>query len=322
VNAIPLFVDDAPTPSTTIGATVSSEFDIQLQQCDGETFDIGTSGVWFELTGNGGTLKFTTCTSSSTAPSQPHRISIHQGSGCDSLICTVSAVEEDPDCANPNSSHAKIRTNPGERYFILVHDETRSDTGGNFDFSVEDVTQVPRNDECTNAAILNTGVTESGTTLGATEKSIGTDCNVESSRGVWYKIERAQDRERNGMIVVFLCSNSQNLTVSAIKGNSCGIPESCTATSTAHNFEFDCASGEEFATAISWVSSPDSEYLILIHGANESLFGVAYTRILVGTDDRNNDVMNDNDSSSSRTPSTGFLLEIIVCLMACSILFN
>jgi hypothetical protein len=299
VNAVPLSLGE-PVASTTTGGATAGDLNVSFLQCGGQTFDEGTPGVWFTIGGTGAMLKASTCstaTDGSTAPSSPsHRITVHKGDECDSLICLDSGLQSDPECSNADSSSfVEWQSVAGELYFVLVHDPSTTASGGAFELTVTDIATPPANDQCENAEPLVEMATVGGTTLGASEASLLLECgsNVDvapSSRlnpsvGVWYSIPAYDEVEANddGSTFVFLCTESAGLNMVIFSGSSCGeeSPEiTCLETTTSDDtkFNFKCSLETEIPSYVSFNATMGVGYLALVYGADNATFGITFAR--------------------------------------------
>ncbi|KAG7346726.1 hypothetical protein IV203_005795 [Nitzschia inconspicua] len=336
INALPL-TEEEPVSSTTTGGTMADPLEISFRQCGGQTFDAGTPGVWFTIDGTGAMLKATTCQSEtnndnggaeSTESSSSHRISVHNGEDCDSLICLDSGLEQDSDCTIAGSSFVEWQSVVGQQYYILVHDPSVSQSGGDFVLTVKDITAPPVNDLCENAAALVESVTMGGTTLGATETSLLLECTsnmeeaptsrVDPSVGVWYTIPASENEEMN-KTSIFLCSESAGLSLAVFSGNSCGETTSgisCVESTATDNFEFQCGSETEIASSVSFNVTAGEEYLVLVYGARNAAFGVSFVRATVGEDTNQKDT-NDSPSSAYNTFAPSLLWHLSgLCLFS------
>jgi hypothetical protein len=256
VDAIPISINATGFAlSSTIVGGATNVFNLDFEHCGGDTFDVGSPGVWFAITepGTAGSRwKASTC-SDRTSNSFP-RVTIYKGADCDSMTCIESSVENDPECPYPDSSFVEWVTGAGEQYFLLVHDDAiTSEESADFVLRLTDVTDPPSNSACENATALTleedpTGLNPpvgnvSGSIFGSTAQatSVPLECTSNSGdsgldesniaqslsreslpNGVWYKITPSSSSEdTDGYLDLFLCSSPVGLDVAVFDGIPC-----------------------------------------------------------------------------------------------------
>ncbi len=169
-------------------------------------------GVWYTITGTGGMITLSTCSSTSNFDTQ---ISVYTGA-CTALAC-VASNDNDPACSNYFGRLSTVSFNStfGTVYRIMVSGKLSS--SGTFTLSATCATAAPPNDLCANATAVACGSTTTGSTTGATADAVGTcTTSLGTAPGVWYTVTG-----NGGMITVSLCGSAYDTKVGVFSG-SCG----------------------------------------------------------------------------------------------------
>jgi hypothetical protein len=271
-TAIPLTIDGEEVLSSTIGGTMSNTIDII--RCGGDQlFDIGTPGVWFQVTGNDSILRASTC---SEETDFQNRITIFTGEDCNSRNCLNTGRETTETCPYTNASHVEWVTKLDRVYYLLVHDVL--EFSGHFGLTVRDATSPPENDQCENAFTLTeASVVKDGTTRGASF-----DAGIEDGPihpGVWYRFLK---EDFDTQIIAQVCSDILNFNVSVYVGEVCG---ELSRHDYMLNFDTDTTScGSGALTNSSWIAAAGKEYFLLVHATDEvanmtaSSFDITFAR--------------------------------------------
>lgn len=285
-----VFSDDADEPTVTVtgdatgtdpNAGVPNDLcaDAITVTCDetvsgttiGATFDdvgtCGTSntapGVWYHFVGTGDDVNVATCDQADFDT----KISVFDGS-CAALNC-VGGNDDGAGCADFSSSF-DFTSVAGVDYYILVHGFSAQE--GNFDLTITCTPPpgAPENDLCVDAISVNCGDTVSGTTVGASvdDDVVPVDPCDDSTfpplgvtaPGVWYSITGT-----GGNITASLCNQADYDTKISVYTGDCAAPP------------LTCVGGNDdgngclgFTSEFTWPTIAGEEYLILVHGYNDS----------------------------------------------------
>jgi hypothetical protein len=305
-NALgPLTIDGDIISSSTIGVSTETPPSIILFQCGGQTFDVETPGVWFEVFGTAGRLRASTCAEETNFT---NRITIFEADDCDNRSCQHSGKDQDPNCPYANSSVVEWNSIPGSRYYVLVHD-LYSDESGNFGLTITDVTEPPDNDSCENALELEEDSTAQGTTVGAT-LSTGVKCDRcidggPQNPGVWYRIPPA---DMDTEVTVTTCGILLSFNISVFSGDVCGEFSCHDATP---NLDFTCEDGLP-AFQLTFVADSGQEYYVYVHAAESSddlnigYFGIAFFR---------SQIEGDSNSDITESGANGFAYSLWMLML-------
>lgn len=171
-NAVQLTIGSAVS-GTTIGATASN-----VAYCQAS---VTGPGVWYKITGNGGSLKLSTCDNATF----DSKISVYSGN-CGSLYC-VAGNDDSPNCSY-FTSEVEFTTEAGKIYYAMVHGF--GTTVGNFTISATSSAIAAPNATCNDALGMATGSVISGSTVGGSVSSAPTVNGVTiTSPGVWYTFQ-------------------------------------------------------------------------------------------------------------------------------------
>jgi hypothetical protein len=206
INARPISINTVNDTVVTLKTVVNTTdvFDLNFEQCDGETLDVGISGVWFVIMDEGrtsSTWMARTCPSDeNTTTNLLHRLTIYEGVDCETRTCIETSVENDPECPYPNSSSVKWDVKTGKQYYILIQQEDvnvitateeEDHTSSEFVLRLKDVTGPPNNSACTSATMLTleedpTGINPptgnvSGSILGSILQGSSSGASIECS---------------------------------------------------------------------------------------------------------------------------------------------
>jgi len=221
-------------------------------------------GVWYTITGTGGTITLSTC---STATLFDTQISVYTGA-CGAFTC-VAANNNSSACnqggAYPAGRKSTVTFNSvfGTVYRVLVAGTVSA--SGAFSLSVTCGVAGPPNDDCANSILVACGSTTTGTTVGSTADAV-TGCAataVNTAGGVWYRVVG-----NGGMITVSLCGSAYDTKVAVLTGT-CGA-----LTCIASNDDF-CG----LQSQVTFSSAAGTTYLILVTGfsANTGSFTMNVT---------------------------------------------
>ncbi|MFM9950682.1 MAG: T9SS type A sorting domain-containing protein [Saprospiraceae bacterium] len=211
-------------------------------------------GVWYTITGTGGTITLSTC---STATLFDTQISVYTGA-CTALSC-VAANNNDAACsqsgAYPAGRKSTVTFNSvfGTVYRVLVAGTVSSN--GAFSLSVTCGIAGPPNDDCSNSILVACGSTTTGSTVGAAADAVGS-CGgtaLNTAGGVWYRVVG-----NGGMVTVSLCGSSYDTKVGVFSGT-CGA-----LVCVAGNDDFCGTSGLQ--SQVTFSSAAGTTYLILVTG--------------------------------------------------------
>ena len=272
----PLTIDGEMISSSTIGGTTVPRF-IEIKQCQGQTFDVNTPGVWFEVIGTGVKLRASTCAEETNFE---NRVTVYGGADCDDSSCIDTGTTPQPGCPYSNSSYTEWYSVPGKRYFVFVHDRDQ-DSSGNFGLTITDVSDSPENDECENAIELEAGSTMQGTTVGASEfYGVNSDGCIEGGHehpGVWYRIPT---HSMDTQVTVATCGPLLTYHVSVYHGDVCGGEFYCQES--VPKADVGCDDGFAFQTKFN--ASSAREYYFYVHaaeiqnGIDAGAFGIQFVR--------------------------------------------
>lgn len=173
-------------------------------------------GVWYTITGTGGTITLSTC---STATLFDTQISVYTGA-CAALTC-VAGNNNDGACsqggAYPAGRKSTVTFNSvfGTVYRVLVAGTVSA--SGAFSLSVTCGVAGPPNDACANSNLVACGSTTTGSTVGSTIDAVATcGTTLNTAGGVWYRVVG-----NGGMITVSLCGSGYDTKVGVFTGT-CG----------------------------------------------------------------------------------------------------
>ncbi len=169
-------------------------------------------GVWYTITGTGGMITLSTCSSTSNFDTQ---ISVYTGA-CTALAC-VASNDNDPACSNffGRLSTVSFNSTFGTVYRIMVSGKLSA--SGTFTLSATCSVIAPPNDLCANAIPVTCGSTTTGTTLGAAADVLGTCItSLGTAPAVWYTLVGT-----GGNTTVSLCGSSYDTKLGILSG-SCG----------------------------------------------------------------------------------------------------
>lgn len=324
-NAIPISVDAADATFSTTNRVATDVFNLTFEQCDEDTFNVGTPGVWFSVAEAGAAgARWRASTCSERTITSSHRLTIYGGTDCGSTTCIQSSAENDPECPYSHSNFVEWVTSPGEQYSILVHDDGGTGDGsGDFGLRLTDLTEPPINSACENATILTLKddpndelpltISATGSTLGSGAEAISApfECRkndesdntatVESSaeNRVWYRITPSPvSDDIDETLALFLCSSPVGLRIAVFAASPCtdNIESEvrCQETKpvTLNRTTFSCGKWNDTAMSTSWNVTAGQEYFVRIYGVDAAEFGLTVLRL------DSNYSMNDLDSTS------------------------
>jgi hypothetical protein len=255
----PLPVDGSTTLSSTMGTVPETSNSIQLSTCGvSGILDLGTPGVWFLATGNGGRVLASTC---SDVTNFEHGITVFGGEDCDSRVCLKSVQDPDTDCGASNFSvSVEWDTKLDETYYILVNGIGTNSTG---DFGLSLTSQAPENDRCETATYLDDMSRIRQTSVGASFEQ-GIDKCVASggstNPGVWYRV---LESDMETMVFLSICSETFPFNVSVYYGNSCA-SLTCHEPIQSANFDEPC---QGTSTELSWIVGAGTQYFLHVQAA-------------------------------------------------------
>jgi hypothetical protein len=247
-KSIELTVNDPIPVAGTNNAALITKLD-----CTGSA---GTTqdfrGVYYAFAGTGNVMTVSTC-----HPSTDFQTSLAVQEGCGSDECVV---EMDPGfstfCAQAFGSTFTFDSKSGESYRVFVHGDDTTSTG-NFAISVQDY-MPPPNDSCGSAIALVSGVSITGSTVGAT---LDDTCGMPNpGRGVWYVIAGT------GEVMEVTTANAGTdfpTALNVIKG--------CGGDCVENNVDF--LRSNPFGQTITFDSESNTNYYIFVHGASPSDVG-------------------------------------------------
>lgn len=232
------------TIGMTIGSTFASTISYDAPVCS--TFFSQAPGIWYRVVGTGASLRASTCDPDTDFDTL---ISVYRGT-CDLLEC----VNTDDNSCGLQASVAWTALE-SETYYIYVHGRLQSSVG-RFALYIEEYTPLVDNDFCdASIEVAADGDLIVGTTTGATFDNAGTCVAPNTGPGVFYKVQGTGRTLRAS-----LCNEETlyNAALSIYKGN-------CT--------RLECVDGNSDSGGscglhpeLSWRSSPDTTYHILVHG--------------------------------------------------------
>jgi len=175
-------------------------------------------GVWYTITGTGGAITLSTC---STATLFDTQISVYTGA-CGTFTC-VAANNNSSACtsggAYPAARKSTVTFNSvfGTVYRILVAGTVSA--SGAFSLSVTCAIAGPPNDDCAGSVLLTCGQTVTGSTAGATADAVATcGTTLNTAGGVWYRVVG-----NGGMITVSTCNPGTDFdTKMGVFSGTCG----------------------------------------------------------------------------------------------------
>lgn len=141
-------------------------------------------GVWYTITGTGGQITLSTCSSTTNFDTQ---IAVYTGA-CTALTCVV-ANDNDAACSNffNRLSTVSFPSTFGTVYRIMVSGKVGS--AGTFTLAATCAVVAPANDACTGAVAVACGSSTTGSTAGATIDAVGTcTTTLNTAGGVWYSV--------------------------------------------------------------------------------------------------------------------------------------
>ena len=184
-----------PIGSRRKGTIKSSTYDDEVALCEIES---AGSGVWYLLFVSGGTVDVSF--KSDFTP----RVSLFSGQDCSSLVCVDSVRGS---YADGTSGFLTFEVIESERYYLHVAGAIDLAIG-DFDLSVQQARQ-PRNNICSSAYPLSTGVEVEGQMRYATNDSLPA-CGDPAASGLWYILQGSDqviqailDAEFDGQLIVF-----------------------------------------------------------------------------------------------------------------------
>jgi hypothetical protein len=241
IDAVPL---DLTTKSVVRGSTALATADPSCSSSITET-----PGVWYSITGTGGSLLASTCNPQTAFDTQ---VSIFTGSCPDNLVCVVS---DDNSCGTQSS--AAWATDLNTNYYILVHGG-RVSSVGDFVLTVESYDPMRKNDFCSRSTFIEANGTVSiGSTVQATFDNIGPCQSVANTgAGVWYETVGTGRR-----LTASLCHNQTTFktAITVLAGN-------CTSAICVAANDESVING---CSEVTWLSTLDETYKILVHGYEE-----------------------------------------------------
>jgi len=209
-------------------------------------------GVWYTITGTGGTITLSTC---STATLFDTQISVYTGA-CGALSC-VAANNNSSACtsggAYPAARKSTVTFNSvfGTVYRILVSGTVSA--SGAFSLSVTCGVAGPPNDACANSILVACGSTTTGSTVGSTVDAVtGCAFSLNTAGGVWYRVVG-----NGGMITVSLCGSAYDTKLGVFTGT-------CGALTCVTSDDDTCDPGLQSVATFS--STAGTTYLILVTG--------------------------------------------------------
>jgi hypothetical protein len=168
-----------PNDGTIIGSTMNASSLVSLTTTftSNETscyYNPNSPGLWYSFNGTGQGIVISTCSNETTFETA---ISVSSGS-CGRMKCITSAAYSDYSCPSGiASATAVIGTEIGVEYLIFVHGANEN-VRGDFGLTVSSF-DLPPNDLCSGAlTILPDNVTIFGSTLEATDGTLGCSVNV------------------------------------------------------------------------------------------------------------------------------------------------
>jgi hypothetical protein len=228
-----------------------------------------SAGAWYHLVGTGEAMLASTCHPSTDFGAM---ISVYAaGEDCSSsLACLEDAVYYP---CGVGQTTVSWNTVDQQDYYIFVHEDLPDGlgSGGYFVLSVDTVAE---NNSCENAigpleirplGIFVLGVeTFFGSTRGSTISDVQ-GCTDDGGRGLWYSVEGTGSN-----ITVSTCSEYTDFDtqVSVFIGDDCSSLE-CIGLETLLPVVNLCG----LEDTLSWISTLEQRYLILVQGASESDFG-------------------------------------------------
>ncbi|CAB9515603.1 CHU large protein [Seminavis robusta] len=238
--------------SVTAGSTTTASADDYVDSCDRTGVSSNQSpGVWYKVVGTGAGMRASTCGPETTFDT---RLSIYIGEDCQQLKCLLS---DDNGCGFQSSAY--WHANEGETYYILVTGNLFS-SFGDFLLRIEDYRTNTINDFCANAIAASTTTVNLGSTKNATFDGVETCVVTNTAPGIWYTVQGSG----TGMVA----STCHMLTdfdtrISVFRGSDCEQLE-CVAGNDDSHQSVEC--GSSAASRVSWLSNPEEEYKILVHG--------------------------------------------------------
>ncbi|MBX2927623.1 MAG: T9SS type A sorting domain-containing protein [Saprospiraceae bacterium] len=203
-------------------------------------------GVWYTITGTGGLVTLTTCSTTSNFDTQ---ISVYSGA-CTALTC-VASNDNDAACSNffRRLSTVSFNTTFGTVYRIMVSGKLGA--AGTFTLNATCAAVGPPNDACAGAIPVACGSTTTGSTALAGVDAVGTCITtLNTAPGVWYSVTG-----NGGAITVSLCGSSYDTKVGVFSGT-CGALVCVTG-----NDDF-CS----LQSQVTFNSTAGTTYLILVTG--------------------------------------------------------
>jgi hypothetical protein len=325
----PLTLGDTVVGST-VGGTVNDS-QIGLSRCgvNGPLVDLESPSSWFYIDIKAsafvGRLRFSTCSNDTNFG---NRITVHQGSDCDSLICVATSAESDLECqfANAFGVRLDVDTVLNENYYVQVHDSDAG-TSGDFGLTVTDITPTPENDVCGGATeMFKDGESRvPGTTVGATH-DIGFKCDrcVDSgpgtTPGVWYRVHPT---DKVTKVSVSSCSSYLSMNATAYEGT-CELYE-CIDVTQQQGLSCD---DDTIGSTFTFLADAGKEYLVLLYASNVGADGIDVSpfNLLVSrrdpdsedTDDGGNGDSTDgeDDSGVSLGWSSGYIFSVSSALIS------